>query len=310
MATRDLFLTYLEMASKVWQYTKRRFFAVKMAEVMKEENNMIVQKVQETVDYIESRTNLRPETAIVLGSGLGKLADVIGDAVYCDYNDLPHFKKGLAPGHRGRLVLGYLGEKAVMCMQGRLHFYEGHTLEDVTYPIRVMAHFGIKNVILSNAAGGINKAFSVGDLMLITDHINFMGHNPLIGTNEAEFGPRFPDMTYAYDRHLAKLARETAKDLDIPLQEGVYLACAGPSYETPAEIRAFRLLGADAVGMSTVPEVIVANHSGMNVLAMSCISNMAAGILEKRLTEEEVLAAGEQVSTKFGQLVTAIVQKL
>ena len=245
---------------------------------------MIIEQARETAAYIKSKTTLRPEVAIVLGSGLGKLADVIQDAVYLDYAELPHFGQVSAPGHQGRLVLGHLGGKAVMCMQGRLHCYEGHPLEAVTYPVRVMAAFGIKTLILSNAAGGINTTFEVGDLMLVTDHINFMGRNPLIGPNEAEFGPRFPDMTFAYDRTLAQLARETAAELGMTLREGVYIACTGPSYETPAEIRMFRTMGADAVGMSTVPEVIVANHCGLRVLAMSCISNMAAGILEQRLT--------------------------
>ena len=271
---------------------------------------MIIEQARETAAYIKSKTTLRPEVAIVLGSGLGKLADVIQDAVYLDYAELPHFGQVSAPGHQGRLVLGHLGGKAVMCMQGRLHCYEGHPLEAVTYPVRVMAAFGIKTLILSNAAGGINTTFEVGDLMLVTDHINFMGRNPLIGPNEAEFGPRFPDMTFAYDRTLAQLARETAAELGMTLREGVYIACTGPSYETPAEIRMFRTMGADAVGMSTVPEVIVANHCGLRVLAMSCISNMAAVILEQRLTEEEVLAAGERVSAQFGQLVSTIVQKL
>lgn len=271
---------------------------------------MIIEQARETAAYIKSKTTLRPEVAIVLGSGLGKLADVIQDAVYLDYAELPHFGQVSAPGHQGRLVLGHLGGKAVMCMQGRLHCYEGHPLEAVTYPVRVMAAFGIKTLILSNAAGGINTTFEVGDLMLVTDHINFMGRNPLMGSNEAEFGPRFPDMTFAYDRTLAQLARETAAELGMTLREGVYIACTGPSYETPAEIRMFRTMGADAVGMSTVPEVIVANHCGLRVLAMSCISNMAAGILEQRLTEEEVLAAGERVSAQFGQLVSTIVQKL
>lgn len=270
---------------------------------------MIIEKAQETIAYIKSKTELQPEIAIVLGSGLGKLADVIREAVYLDYAELPHFSQVSAPGHQGRLVLGYLGDKAVLCMQGRLHCYEGHSLEAVTYPVRVMAALGIKTLILSNAAGGINTDFEVGDLMLVTDHINLMGRNPLIGINEADFGPRFPDMTYAYDRALAKLARETADELGMRLREGVYIACTGPSYETPAEIRMFRTMGADAVGMSTVPEVIVANHCGLRVLAMSCISNMAAGILDQRLTEEEVLAAGDRVSAQFGQLVSAIVQK-
>lgn len=271
---------------------------------------MIAEHARETVAYIKSKTEFQPEIAIVLGSGLGKLAEKIQQPVYLSYKELPYFENASAPGHQGRLVLGYLGERQVMCMQGRLHSYEGHSLEAVTYPIRMMAAFGIKQLILSNAAGGINTDFEVGDLMLINDHINFMGRNPLIGSNVAEFGPRFPDMTFGYDRELAHLARETARELGIKLREGIYVACSGPSYETPAEIRMFRGFGADAVGMSTVPEVIVANHCGIKVLAMSCISNMAAGILDQPLTEEEVLETGRLVSDHFGLLVETIVGKL
>lgn len=270
----------------------------------------LAERVQETRRYIKQKTNLEPRTAIVLGSGLGALAGEIEDAVSIAYDELPYFAHASAPGHQGNLIFGRLAGKAVMCMQGRLHVYEGHPLEEVTYPIRLMKGLGIQQLILSNAAGGIDKDFQVGDLMLIVDHINFMGRNPLIGPNESDFGPRFNDMTFAYDRKLADLARESAKELAIPLREGVYLACTGPSYETPAEIRMFRLWGASAVGMSTVPEVIVAAHCGIKVLAISCISNMAAGILDQPLTEEEVLETGARVSAKFCRLVKSIVAKI
>lgn len=271
---------------------------------------MLMDQVQETIAYIEQKTTLKPKVAIVLGSGLNSLADELQKPCVIAYKELPHFVVSTAPGHQGNLIFGYLDDVPVLCMQGRLHVYEGYSLETITYPIRVMAALGIEKLILSNAAGGIDIDFAVGDLMIISDHINFMGRNPLIGANETEFGPRFNDMTFAYDRELRGLAHQTAEELGIKLQEGVYLSCTGPSYETPAEIRMFRSWGANAVGMSTVPEVIVAAHCGLKVLAISCISNMAAGILDQPLTEEEVLATGAKVSHDFCRLVKAITAKL
>ncbi len=266
--------------------------------------------VNETVQYIYGRTAYRPEIAIILGSGLGSLGDKLLDADVIPYEELPHWKSSTAPGHNGRLIFGMLGGKQVVCMQGRLHYYEGYTMEDTTYPIRVMAKLGIKNLLLSNAAGGINTEFTPGTLMLITDHINFLGRNPLMGPNEADFGVRFCDMSYAYAPHLREIALEAASELGQHLEQGVYVATTGPSYETPAEIRMFRIWGASAVGMSTVPEVIVANHSGMNVMGISCITNMAAGVLDQKLTEEEVLETGARVGAEFQALMTRIVEKL
>lgn len=262
------------------------------------------------VDFIRQKTDLVPEAAIILGSGLGALGEKIENPVFVEYKDIPNFPVSTAPGHKGRFVFGFLRGKTVVCMQGRLHFYEGHTMENIILPIRVMHALGAETLLVTNAAGGINKEFSVGDIMLIEDHINFMGRNPLVGQNDPEIGPRFPDMSYAYDPALRALAIDCAKESGTDLQKGVYLACTGPSYETPAEIRAFRVLGADAVGMSTVPEVIAANHCGMRVLAFSLISNMAAGILDRRLTEEEVLETGARKGAEMQRLIETIVERL
>ena len=270
----------------------------------------LLNRVEEPVSYIQNKTGKKPETAIVLGSGLGQLADKLEDAVVIPYEELPHWKSSTAPGHNGRLLFGTLGGKEVECMQGRLHYYEGYSMEDITYPVRVMAKLGVKNLLLSNAAGGINTDFAPGQLMLITDHINFLGRNPLMGPNEADFGVRFCDMSYAYHPELRRLALEAAEELGQNLAQGVYVATTGPSYETPAEIRMFRMWGASAVGMSTVPEVIVANHSGLRVMGISCITNMAAGVLDQPLTEEEVLETGAKSGAAFQALMTRIVEKL
>ena len=268
------------------------------------------EKVKESLAYIATITPLRPEIALVLGSGLGKLESVITEKTEINYQDIPHFCSSTAPGHAGKLIFGKLGAVEVVCMQGRIHYYEGYGMEQTVYPVRVLAKMGIKYLLLSNASGGINLSFKPGDLMLLTDHINFMGINPLVGANEASFGVRFSDMSYAYNPALRQIALEAAAELGEDLKQGVYLACSGPSYETPAEIRMFRQWGADAVGMSTVPEVIVANHSGLKTLAISCVSNMAAGILDQPLTEEEVLETGEKSSQRFCALMTRIVEKI
>lgn len=270
----------------------------------------LLQNVNETVAYIHAHTAYRPDIAIILGSGLGQLGDKLTQADVIPYEELPHWKRSTAPGHSGRLIFGMLGGKQVVCMQGRLHYYEGYSMEDTTYPIRVMAKLGVKQLLLSNAAGGINTAFQPGTLMLITDHINFLGRNPLMGPNEADFGVRFCDMSYAYAPYMRDIALAVAEELGQHLEQGVYVATTGPSYETPAEIRMFRIWGASAVGMSTVPEVIVANHCGMDVLGISCITNMAAGVLDQKLTEEEVLETGARVGAEFQALMTRIVEKL
>ena len=260
--------------------------------------------------YIRSKLDLDPEIGLILGSGLGGLAQEISDPVYIPYADIPDFAVSTAPGHAGRFVAGKLGGKNVLCMQGRLHFYEGHPFSDVTFPVRVMKKLGIRALIITNASGGINQEFEVGDFMLIDDHINLMGSNPLIGPNDDAFGPRFCDMTYAYAPELKQIALDAAKECGIPLKRGVYLGCTGPSFETPAEIRAFRTLGADAVGMSTVPEVIVASHCALPVLAISMITNMAAGILAQKLDGQDVIDTADRRAKVLQRLVSQIVEKM
>lgn len=266
--------------------------------------------ISDTVNSIRTRTQVTPKVALVLGSGLGRFAERIENPDVIDYRDIPRFAHSTAPGHKGRLVFGSLVGKPVVCMQGRFHYYEGHPLSDIVYPIRVMRALGAEVIILTNAAGGINQRFSAGDIMMIEDHINLTGVNPLIGPNDETIGPRFPDMTYAYDPALREIALEAARSCQIPLRRGVYLGCTGPSFETPAEIRAFRLLGADAVGMSTVPEVIAANHCGMRVLAFSLITNLAAGVLDRPLSGEEVNAVGEKKSGEMEKLILKVIESI
>jgi purine-nucleoside phosphorylase len=264
----------------------------------------------QALSYLRSVTDKTPEVGIVLGSGLGSLADRLSDPVFVDYVDIPGFARSTAPGHKGRLVFGTLSGKTVVCMQGRFHYYEGYSMQDIVFPIRVLKLLGIKALIITNAAGGVNTSFSVGDLMLITDHINFLGINPLIGPNAEEFGPRFCDMGKTYTPALRELAKKAASVCGLTLKEGVYIACTGPSYETPAEIRAFRTLGADAVGMSTVPEAITASHCSLPVLAISLITNMAAGVLDQTLSGEEVIEIGNKKAGELQALVKEVVHEL
>ena len=263
--------------------------------------------IESAVEFIKSKITDTYEIGIILGSGLGTLGEKIENPQFVDYKDIPDFPVSTAPGHVGRFVFGTLNGKKVMCMQGRIHLYEGYPVENVVMPIRVMKMMGVKKLIVTNAAGGINESFDVGDIMVITDHINFTGKNCLIGKNDDNFGCRFPDMTYGYAPELRKIAFNCAEKLGMKLQQGVYIGCTGPSYETPAEIRAFRVLGADTVGMSTVQEVIAANHCGIDVLGFSLVSNKAAGLSGERLTEEEVLTIGRQKSEEMQTLITRIV---
>lgn len=250
------------------------------------------------------------EIAVVLGSGLGDFGEALRHTKEIPYGDIPGFPQATVKGHAGKLICGELGGKQVMMMSGRFHSYEGHSMRDVTLPIRVMARLGIKKLILTNAAGGVNTAFSAGALMLLTDFINLSGKNPLRGENLDAFGPRFPDMTHAYDPELRALARNCAEELGIDLCQGVYCWMNGPSYETPAEIRMVRILGADAVGMSTVPETIVARHCGMRVLGVSCITNMAAGVLDQPINHEEVMETGRRVRGDFAALLTRVIERM
>ncbi|MCS6806601.1 MAG: purine-nucleoside phosphorylase [Acidobacteriota bacterium] len=272
--------------------------------------NNLYEKAQEAAEFIRSAYAQAPRCAVVLGSGLGAFADRLGGSVKIPYQQIPHFPVSTAVGHAGRLVLGQCDGVDVVAMQGRFHAYEGWTMQQVTFPIRVFGLLGIKALVLTNMAGGVNLNYTAGTLMLIKDHINLMGMNPLCGQNDERFGPRFPDMTYVYSEAYRTIAKREAATLSVPLQEGVYLALSGPSYETPAEIRMVRVLGADAVGMSTVPEAIVGRHMGMEILGISLISNMAAGVLDQPLHHQEVLDMGERMGGVLTELLQRIIPKL
>ena len=269
-----------------------------------------MKEVDTAVAYLRQHLPFTPDLALVLGSGLGGLADEIENAVTIPYRDVPGFPVSTAPGHAGQFVAGQLGGKNVLCMQGRFHYYEGHEMSAIALPVRVFKVLGCRALVLTNAAGGVNWDFNVGDFMLITDHINFMGANPLRGANDDSIGPRFCDMTQVYAPDLQSLALRVAKEQNLVLQKGVYLGYMGPSFETPAEIRAFRTLGADAVGMSTVPEAIAASHCGLPVLGLSLITNMAAGMAGKRLSGDEVIEIANQRGVVFQKLVRGIVEAL
>jgi purine-nucleoside phosphorylase len=264
-------------------------------------------RAEAAAKFIQKKTKLRPQIALVLGSGLGAFADDFASATRIPYAKIPHFPRSTAIGHAGQLVLGTVEGVPVVGMQGRVHLYEGYSAKDVVFPIRVFARMGVKAVILTNAAGGIKKDFTQGRLVLISDHINLQGTNPLVGPNDEHFGTRFPDMTTAYDKKFRELALAEGRRLQLDLGEGVYAALSGPTYETPAEIRYLRGLGSDLVGMSTVPEVIAARHSGMRVLGISCVTNAAAGILDQPLDHKEVLETAERVKGQFIGLLRAII---
>lgn len=265
--------------------------------------------LQQACSFVKKQIGDVPDIALVLGSGLGHLADALDKPVTIPYKDIPGFPVSTAPGHASKLVIGTLAGINVLTFKGRFHHYEGYTMEQVSFPIRFLKLLGCKTLILTNAAGGINRSFNPGDLMLISDHINLAGKNPLTGPNDNTFGPRFPDLSNAYNSDLRTLVKEAASDLGLALREGVYAWMTGPSFETPAEIRMLGAIGADAIGMSTVPEVITAVHSGIDVVAISCISNMAAGILDQPITEEEVMDIGKQVSKDFASLICRFLSK-
>lgn len=261
-------------------------------------------------ELILQPASIRPKIGLVLGSGLGAFADSLSDATRIPYSEIPSFPQSTAIGHAGCLVIGNADAVPVAVMQGRVHQYEGYSAAEVAFPIRVFARMGIKSLVLTNAAGGINLGYSQGALVLIRDHINLQGTNPLCGPNDERFGVRFPDMTHAYSRAYREIAREEAAKLGITLHEGIYAALLGPSYETPAEIEHLRRIGADLVGMSTVAEVIAARHMGLNVLAISCVTNMAAGILDQPLSHAEVMETGERVRSIFEALVKAVLPRV
>ena len=267
-------------------------------------------RVVETAEFLRGRGFGGADVGLILGSGLGAFAEQMPESFGLDYHDIPHWPAAAMMGHAGRLVGGSVGGRRVLALSGRAHFYEGHSMRTVTFPVRVLGRLGIRTLIITNAAGGINTSFTQGALMVIDDHINLLGTNPLVGPNDERFGLRFPDMTEIYSRRLRAIADSAAHDISQPIEHGIYVAVHGPSYETPAEIRAFRTLGADAVGMSTAPEAIVARHMGIEVLGISCISNMAAGVLPDPLHHDEVMATTARVRTQFIALVEAIIARL
>ena len=263
-------------------------------------------KILSAADYIKKQPDLRPDIGLVLGSGLGDYADTLEEAVRIPYADIPNFPVPTVAGHSGAMVFGKKCGQTVVVLQGRIHYYEGLSQKEITLPIRVLAALGVKTVVLTNACGGVNLSFKPGDLMLISDHINFSGSNPLIGANLDAFGPRFPDMSDLYTASIRAAIKEKASAAGIQLQEGVYAMYSGPNYETPAEIRMFRIMGADTVGMSTVPEALVAGHCGMQVVGVSCITNMAAGVLPVKLSHTEVTETANRVSKKFRKVIDGI----
>ncbi|HEY0723922.1 MAG TPA: purine-nucleoside phosphorylase [Pyrinomonadaceae bacterium] len=267
----------------------------------------LYERAEHAARIIRSRTTVEPRIAVVLGSGLGGFADDFEDAVGIPYEDIPGFVRSTAQGHAGRLVIGKVDGIPVLAMQGRVHYYEGYSLEEVTFAIRTFGLLGVKTLVLTNAAGGINVALTQGALMVISDHVNLMGVNPLIGPNDERFGPRFPDMSSVYAAELQELVVEEARAIGVEVRRGIYGALSGPSYETPAEIHLLRNLGADAVGMSTVPEAIVARHMSLEVLGISCITNMAAGISDEPINHEEVMATGDRVRATLTELLRRVI---
>ncbi len=268
----------------------------------------MLDKINETTNFIQEKIkDAKPTVAVILGSGLGEFADQVTNKIEIPYSEIPHFTKTTVKGHAGRCVTGEINNVQVLLFQGRFHAYEGHDLESVVFPTRIAAKLGIKEIIITNAAGGINASYTPGELVCITDHINLSGKNPLVGVNYDELGPRFPDMTEAYSHRLIQTLEESAKSVDVKLMSGVYAGVLGPSYETPAEINMLKTLGADLVGMSTVPEVIVANHAGMEVCAISCVTNLAAGISHEKLNHDDVKTVANMAMQKFSTLLTSFI---
>jgi len=281
-----------------------------MAEMSRVYCRAMIEKIDEAVRYIRGRSTLQPEIGVILGSGLGDVVDAVEIETAIPYAEIPGAKASTVLGHQGRMIFGRANGRRVVVMQGRVHYYEGYEMHEVMFLSRVIGRLGIRQLVVTNAAGGVNTSYVAGDLMLISDHINMMGINPLRGPNLEALGVRFPDMTEAYPESLREIARGVAKEIGLDVKEGVYLALSGPTYETPAEIRAFRVLGADAVGMSTVPEVIAMGHMGIPVLGISCITNMAAGILKQKLTHQEVIDTTMRVQKQFTDLVLGVLKKI
>ena len=270
----------------------------------------LYERAEHAARIIRSRIKFEPRVGVVLGSGLGAFANDFDEAIAIPYQDIPGFGRSTAEGHAGQLVIGKVEQVPILAMQGRLHHYEGYSLEEVTFPIRTFKLLGLKTIILTNASGGINVQFTPGTLMVITDHLNLMGDNPLRGRNDERFGPRFPDMSAVYSPELQEIVMEEAREMTLDVRRGIYAALAGPSYETPSEIHLMRNFGADAVGMSTVPEAIVARHMGLEVLGISCVTNLAAGVTDQLINHEEVMATGNRVSATFTELLKRVVVRL
>jgi purine-nucleoside phosphorylase len=273
-------------------------------------SSTLYERAQEAARLIRTHIDVETPVAIVLGSGLGAFADDLTDTVEIPYEEIPGFARSTVQGHAGRLVIGRVGDVTVAAMKGRFHFYEGYSLQDVTFPIRVLKMLGVRTLVLTNAAGTLNMNFSPGSLMVISDHLNLLGDNPLRGENDERFGPRFPDLTSVYARPLQDIVIDEAKAMGIEVRRGIYAALSGPSYETPAEIKMMRTLGADAVGMSTVPEAIVARHMNMQVIGISCITNLAAGVSDAPIDHSQVMEIGERVRVHFTELLRRVIKKL
>ena len=273
-------------------------------------SSTLYERAEEAARMIRARQDAKARVAIVLGSGLGAFADELTDSTSIRYDEIPSFARATVEGHAGRLVIGKTNNVTVAAMQGRFHFYEGYSLEEVTFPIRVLKLLGVRTIILTNAAGSLNTEFTPGSFMVITDHINLLGVNPLVGPNDVRFGPRFPDLTSVYARRLQDLVISEANAIGLDMRRGIYAALSGPSYETPAEIHMVRTLGADAVGMSTVPEAIVARHMNLEVIGISCITNLAAGVSNRPVDHSQVIATGERVRAEFTELLRRVVGRL
>ncbi|EST59670.1 purine-nucleoside phosphorylase [Proteus hauseri] len=269
-----------------------------------------VSEINKAKEFVQSKTTEKPTIGIILGSGLGPFADTLEDAVHIPYHTIPHFAASGAVGHANELVIGKMAGKTVVAMKGRFHYYEGVSLDEVTFPVRVMKALGVEKLIITNACGAVNTDFNPGDLMLITDHINLTANNPLIGPNNPELGVRFLDVSEVYNKAMRQIVIDIAKEQDITLRQGVYAWWTGPTYETPAEIRMIRTLGADAVGMSTVPEALIARHSGIDTIGISCLTNMACGILEQPLSHDEVIETAERVKSTFLKLISEVIARL
>lgn len=269
-----------------------------------------VSEINKAKEFVQSKTTEKPTIGIILGSGLGPFADTLEDAVHIPYHTIPHFAASGAVGHANELVIGKIAGKTVVAMKGRFHYYEGVSLDEVTFPVRVMKALGVEKLIITNACGAVNTEFNPGDLMLITDHINLTANNPLIGPNNPELGVRFLDVSEVYNKTMRQIVLDIAKEQDITLRQGVYAWWTGPTYETPAEIRMIRTLGADAVGMSTVPEALIARHSGIDTIGISCLTNMACGILEQPLSHDEVIETAERVKSTFLKLISEVISRL